>query len=425
MTLKYKVVYLPSIILFVLALLVLSFWAFLHGTPKDNDQKFQNDLRVRALADCPLPPSDLEEKLETGRRCIVLPEEDGLDYRWCLPSGKFPNEPEDQAFFRMGQPNERYTGTTEDEENWNHGWNIGRIGENPWLRILRPVSVWTQCVATADPGRGSSKDSQKPEKGSRSLHTLVVTAHVPDRMYESYVLLFVVFFCTVTAVFWLIAVHSGRVWEIAAVRHDLRNMLQTFELRVHKHLIINENTNSEDDIGKLVGDVIRDMVLIVDPNDSYRQDTVKMNLHTFLDVLASGVEDRNVAVTLDCPFELAIECWKIPLGRAFENLFLNAVRAAHAADSGRMCIRVRRHAQSVQITVGNNGDCFPSHVLKNFKRRPFSLRLRTGGIGLTVVREVVRKHGGTVMLRNLPRREQNEIGAQAEIVLPVGRSAPR
>ena len=326
----------------------------------------------------------------------------------------------------MGQPNERYTGTiTEDEESWNHGWEVGRIGKNPWLRILRPVSAWTQCVVEEDAGKGSSEVSRQTGKGSRLRHTLVITTHLPDRMYESYVSLFVVFFCAVVAVSWLIAVHFGRVWEIAVVRHDLRNMLQTFELRVHRHLTLAGNTGAEGNIGKLVGDVIRDMVLVVDPNDSYRQDKGKVNLHTFLDVLASGVEDRNVAVTFDCPFELAIECWTIPLGRAFENLFLNAVRAAHAADRGRMCIRVRSHAKSVQIVVENNGDCFPDHVLKNFKRRQFSLRLRTGGIGLTVVREVVRKHGGTVMLCNLPRSEPNEFGARAEIILPVDRSASR
>ena len=159
------------------------------------------------------------------------------------------------------------------------------------------------------------------------------------------------------------------------------------------------------------------MLLVVGKHDSYVDQPQQLRLRSLLNGLIDGVENGEISVDCQCPLDVVIECWPIPLRRALENLLRNADKAAREAVEGRIRIRVHEHhADAVKIIMENNGGQFPDAVLKNISRR-LSLRVRGGEIGLTVVREVIRRHSGKVALRNLPPSEGWT--ARVDVTLPV------
>ena len=237
------------------------------------------------------------------------------------------------------------------------------------------------------------------------------TKFVPDIRRELNALMILLL---VPGIFY-VAIQRERLWQLISIRHDLRNMLQTLFNQLHRHLsvIVDEDIRSRFKI--LIENNINDTLLVVGRHDIYRQPPVKLSLCSLLNRLIDGIDDGRITVTHDCSPFLVIVCWEIPLRRLLENLLSNATRAAHAAGDGWVRIRVSTQRDTVTITVENNGDIFPDQILKSFARW-FSLRVRGGGIGLTVVREVMRQLGGKATLVNVSRRDG--MLARVEIRLP-------
>ena len=100
----------------------------------------------------------------------------------------------------------------------------------------------------------------------------------------------------------------------------------------------------------------------------------------------------------------------------FRNLIENAVR--HAA--GRVDITLGEHDREVVLTVDDDGPGIPEaerdRVLQRFVRLDEARSRDDGGsgLGLSIVDEVVRAHGGSVLIEESPLG-----GARIQIKLPV------
>ena len=83
------------------------------------------------------------------------------------------------------------------------------------------------------------------------------------------------------------------------------------------------------------------------------------------------------------------------LQQAFGNLLTNAVR--HGAADGQITVQLRGLADSVMLEVHNRGEPIPDAILQKpfaaFQRGPKGSGL---GLGLYIVHEVVRAHGGSI-----------------------------
>lgn len=109
------------------------------------------------------------------------------------------------------------------------------------------------------------------------------------------------------------------------------------------------------------------------------------------------------------------------LEQALQNLVANAVR--HTPVGGRVTVVVARVADGVSIAVADTGPGIsPEHLPRIFDRFYKVDESRTGtatpsgsGLGLSIVRAIVTRHGGSVTVGNL-----EEGGARFEIVLPIG-----
>ena len=120
----------------------------------------------------------------------------------------------------------------------------------------------------------------------------------------------------------------------------------------------------------------------------------------------------------------ADEFW---LRQALQNILDNAI---HFAKS-QVHITMSSQNQRVTVTVFNDGKLIPDYALDKAFDRYFSLSHQSPsltpmpkkgtGLGLTLVKQVIEHHGGSVALKNIPDTLDNYglIGVQISITLPV------
>ncbi len=107
------------------------------------------------------------------------------------------------------------------------------------------------------------------------------------------------------------------------------------------------------------------------------------------------------------------------LEQALQNLVANAIR--HTPDGGRVTVSVRREDQGVRLAVEDTGAGIPSehlpHVFDRFYKvdtsRAGTSTPSGSGLGLSIVRAIVERHGGTITAG-----QGTGGGARFDIVLP-------
>lgn len=98
------------------------------------------------------------------------------------------------------------------------------------------------------------------------------------------------------------------------------------------------------------------------------------------------------------------------LQQVLTNLLTNAVQAI--AGKGEIVITGRRNGSQDMITIQDNGPGIPSETRARIFEPLFSTKAKGTGLGLTICRQIVEKHGGTIDLVDSTH------GAVFRIVLP-------
>ncbi|MGA8185719.1 MAG: ATP-binding protein [Terriglobia bacterium] len=92
-----------------------------------------------------------------------------------------------------------------------------------------------------------------------------------------------------------------------------------------------------------------------------------------------------------------------------------------SSPDGSLTIAARPEEGSVLITVADEGPGIPERelerIFEKFYRSPGHHRVAGTGMGLTVAREILRAHGGNIVVKNLP-------GAGSEFCLVLGAAPP-
>jgi two-component system sensor histidine kinase BaeS len=110
------------------------------------------------------------------------------------------------------------------------------------------------------------------------------------------------------------------------------------------------------------------------------------------------------------------------LEQALQNVAANAIR--HTPDGGSVTLAAEPAGDRVRITVADTGPGIPpehvDHIFDRFYKadasRGSGRTLSGSGLGLSIVRAIVERHGGAITASNAP-----EGGAVFEIVLPAAR----
>jgi len=131
---------------------------------------------------------------------------------------------------------------------------------------------------------------------------------------------------------------------------------------------------------------------------------------------------RNITLEQHVPEDLDLDADVQRLEQALQNVASNALR--HTPDGGRVELRAEPAGEQVRITVRDHGPGIPpEHLPHIFDRFYKADQARTGtasgsGLGLSIVRAIVQRHGGTVTAANAPGG-----GAIFELLLPVQHQA--
>ena len=114
-------------------------------------------------------------------------------------------------------------------------------------------------------------------------------------------------------------------------------------------------------------------------------------------------------MAVDAPATLTLSLRVNAVRRALTNLVDNARRHAH-----RVALAAMRQGRMVSVTVDDDGPGIPPERRESVFR-PFESDAAGGtGLGLTIARDIVRAHGGEILLEDSPLG-----GLRARIRLPV------
>ena len=144
--------------------------------------------------------------------------------------------------------------------------------------------------------------------------------------------------------------------------------------------------------------------------------TEPLDLRGVLDDVAGRFEGRARAegrtLEVDVPAELVVQADRLRLEQALGNLVDNALRYG----AGTVRLAAASENGSLALRVSDEGPGFPPeylpHAFDRFSRAPDARSGSSAGLGLALVREIARAHGGTASA-------ENDGGATVVVLLPT------
>lgn len=206
---------------------------------------------------------------------------------------------------------------------------------------------------------------------------------------------------------------NNRTRVVTAISHDLRTPLTRLKLRAEYFA---DNPVFE----KFMEDINEMEVMIRETLDYFRDVNSEEKMQRFdLIAMLSSITDDAVELDFEVTFEsdldklIFVGCVSL-LKRAFTNLINNAIYYGKSA-----AIHLQQKPQQIEISITDKGPGIQlsdqEQVFLPFYRGESSRSRATGGagLGLTIAREIIQKHGGNITLTN-----SMQGGLQVLVILP-------
>ncbi len=231
----------------------------------------------------------------------------------------------------------------------------------------------------------------------------------------------------------------------ADVAHELRNPLTSLRSAVETLPMAKTDVNRKRLLDVIEHDVKRLDRLISDISDAsrldaelQRQEVATVDLGSLLDALvkaANEVHNTDVKVTLSfengAPRDFKVPGHDSRLGQVVSNLVDNA--RSFSAPGGTVRIACRKLKNEVEIVVDDDGPGIrPEALDKIFERfytdRPHQGFGQNSGLGLSITKQIVEAHGGSIRVENRtvpagrdqgPQEEPRVLGARFVVRLPA------
>jgi two-component system osmolarity sensor histidine kinase EnvZ len=205
---------------------------------------------------------------------------------------------------------------------------------------------------------------------------------------------------------------NQRTEMLAGVSHDLRTPLTRMKLQLAM-------LGASPAVEELKMDVA-DMERMVEEYLSFArgegsESVVLSDIGDILRDIVHRARHENAEIELQTDGDLCVPVRPNAFRRCVTNLVTNAITYG-----GRVAVRARRSGNAVEIVVDDDGPGIPAdqrdEVFKPFYRLDSARSPDTGGtgLGLTIARDVIRGHGGNLVLEESPAG-----GARARMRLPV------
>ena len=204
---------------------------------------------------------------------------------------------------------------------------------------------------------------------------------------------------------------TQRTEMLAGVSHDLRTPLTRMKLQLELAPETSGLTNLRDDLSEMET-MLSGYLDFAKGEGGEKQ--VLTNLSNMLNIVVSQARRKGGVIDLHVEGEINVHVRPKVFKRSLINLIDNAVRYAE-----HVSLRVGKRESFVDIIIDDDGPGIPEEsredVFKPFFRIEESRNLETGGVGLglSIARDVVRGHGGEIILDTSPVG-----GLRARIRLP-------
>lgn len=194
---------------------------------------------------------------------------------------------------------------------------------------------------------------------------------------------------------------EDRTLMLGAISHDVRTALT--RLRFRTELIVDpaQRRKAAADLDEMESMLTASLSFARD--DSAAEPPTVLDLSVLLQSLCDDFADAGKPVSCEGPLHLKYSGRPVSLRRAFANLIDNALTYGRAAD-----VVLIDSGDCIEITIGDRGpgipDAMRDRVFVPFFRLEASRSRKTGGtgLGLTIARMVVRRHGGEIALADRP-----------------------
>jgi PAS domain S-box-containing protein len=141
-----------------------------------------------------------------------------------------------------------------------------------------------------------------------------------------------------------------------------------------------------------------------------------------IELVAERVKRRNISITTQYEGDdLVVRGDRVKIGQVFTNLLTNA--AKFNRDGGRIAVAARRgRGGFVDVEVADTGIGIPPEEQEKIFERFYQVeagprrRYEGTGIGLAIVRDILRLHGGSIRVQSTPGQ-----GSTFQFTLPLGR----
>jgi len=209
---------------------------------------------------------------------------------------------------------------------------------------------------------------------------------------------------------------SDRTLMLAALSHDLRTMLTRLKLRADFIEDDQQRQKALADIDEM--QAMLDVTLSFARDETTEEARTPVDLSSLLESLCDDLRDSGQQVSCESGDRLTIRCQPVAIRRMFSNLIGNAVKYGDEAH-----VTASRKGDAVVVAIADKGPGIPpemwDQVFTPFFRLEGSRSRETGGtgLGLSVARSIVRRHGGEIELSNRP-----EGGLIVTVTLPDGKA---
>lgn len=227
----------------------------------------------------------------------------------------------------------------------------------------------------------------------------------------------------------------------ADVAHELKNPLTSLRSAIET-LSIAKDEAAQDRLRDIIADdVTRLDRLITDISDASRIDAEMSRAETVpvdvTELLATfvhnythsrdGSDTHNVSVTFDAPSAdaapMKADVIELRFGQVLANLVDNAV--SFSAAGGQVRMGIARRASEIEITIDDDGPGIRSENIETIFKRFYTDRPdpdafgKNSGLGLSISRQIMQAHGGSLHAQNRVDDAGEVCGARFIIRLPA------
>lgn len=198
---------------------------------------------------------------------------------------------------------------------------------------------------------------------------------------------------------------AGVAHEIGNPLNSLHIHLQLIERRLrkipesHRKELTKNLDVAKEEIGRL-DTIIRQFLGAIRPARLERQlENINHLIEESIRFLGAEIADRNIIVESELRADLPLlEVDRAQLKQAFFNVIKNAFQAMKSG--GILRVRTDMNDRFVSITFADTGGGIPDGEMSKIFEPYFTTKASGSGLGLLIVRRIVREHGGEIELLN-------------------------